>query len=268
MNEFQANKEESFLRQYFKAFRFYLVTGIMVWVPLIVTVWLTWWLFKTVGLGIESVIANGYSWLNSFGERVPRLSFLTTLEYRKGFGFMSAVALFLTTGFLARNLIGQRFIRGTEQLVSRIPGINKIYKAVRQIRDVFVGREGAVFQKVCIVEYPRKGIYAVAFITSREQGLIQNAAEKELVAVFLPTTPNPTSGFLLYIPVDEIIEVDVAAEEAMKLIISAGAYIPGLHDSEHDYNEDAPIRINISNAIKAATKKESKPRKKKGETKK
>jgi uncharacterized membrane protein len=261
MNEFKANKEESFLRQYFKAFRFYLVTGLMVWVPLIVTVWLTWWLFKNVGLGIESVIENGYSRLNGVGERIPRLQFLTTFQYRKGFGFLTAVALFLTTGFLARNLVGQRFIRATEQVVSRVPGINKIYKAVRQIRDVFVGRDGAVFQKVCIVESPRKDLYAVAFITSREQGLVQDATDKDLVAVFVPTTPNPTSGFLLYFPSDEIIEVDVAAEEAMKLIISGGAYIPGMHEEENAEDaEDAPIRINIGQAIKNARAK------KKGET--
>lgn len=232
MNEFKTNKNESFLRQYFRAIRFYMVTGLLVWIPLIVTVWLTWWLFKNVGLGIESVIENGYDWLNDVGERVPQLEVLTTFQYHQGFGFLTAVALFLTTGFLARNLIGQRFIRATEQLVSRVPGINRIYRAVRQIRDVFIGRDGAIFQKVCIIQYPRQGLYAVAFITSEEQGLVQQATGKELVAVFVPTTPNPTSGFLLYVPAEEIINLDIPAEEAMKLIISGGAYIPGIHDDE------------------------------------
>ena len=95
MSDLDVENEESFLRQYFKAFRFYLVTGLMVWVPLIVTVWLTWWLFKNVGLGIESVIENIYTRLNYLGERVPRLEVLTTFEYQRGFGFLISIALFL-----------------------------------------------------------------------------------------------------------------------------------------------------------------------------
>ncbi|MFP6582980.1 MAG: DUF502 domain-containing protein [Candidatus Hydrogenedentota bacterium] len=241
MNEFKTNKDENFLRQYFRAIRFYLVTGLLVWIPLIVTVWLTWWLFKNVGLGIERVIENGYAWLNGVGERVDQLEVLTTFQYHQGFGFLTAVALFLTTGFLARNLVGQRFIRAGEQLVSRVPGINRIYRAVRQIRDVFVGREGAVFQRVCVIQYPRPGLYAVAFVTSEEQGLVQKATGKKLSAVFVPTTPNPTSGFLLYVPTEEIIDLDIKAEEAMKLIISAGAYIPGIHDDETSGEKSSEI---------------------------
>lgn len=238
MKEFKTNTEDGFISQYFKAFRFYLLTGLMVWTPLLVTVWLSWWLFKNVGLGIESVIENGYGWLNRLGERVPRLHFLRTLEYRQGFGFLTTVALFLTTGFLARNLIGQRIIRMTERLVGRVPGVNKIYKAVRQIRDVFVGRDGAVFQKVCLVEYPRPGLFAVAFVTSKEHGIVQESLGRDLIAVFVPTTPNPTSGFLLYLNPSEVTEIDVTVEEAMKLIVSGGAYIPGNYDD--DENDDRP----------------------------
>ena len=239
MNDFQHDKEASFLRQYFKAFRFYLITGLMVWTPLLVTVWLSRWLFKTVGLGIESAIEEGYGWLNKFGERIPRLHFLRTLEYKKGFGFLTAIALFLTTGFLARNLVGQRVIRASEQLVGRVPGVNKIYKAVRQIRDVFVGRDGAVFQRVCMIEYPRPGIFAVGFITSTEEGVVQRTLNRKVIAVFVPTTPNPTSGFLLYLHPSEVIEMDVTVEEAMKLIISGGAYIPGNYeDDQHDDRPD------------------------------
>jgi uncharacterized membrane protein len=232
MAPYKDNKSETFLVRYFKAVRFYLVTGLMVWIPLIVTVWLTYWLFKNVGLGIESVIEGGYERLNKFGEDHERFEILTTFEYRRGFGFLISVALFLTTGFLARNLVGQRLIRSVERVLSRVPGINKIYKAVRQIRDVFVGREGAVFQKVCIVEYPRTGVYVVGFVTSEEQGVVQNAIDKELCAVFVPTTPNPTSGFLLYVAPAEITEIDIPVEEAMKLIVSGGAYIPGHHEDE------------------------------------
>mgnify|MGYP001242243658 CR=1 FL=1 len=232
MAPYKENKSDNFLKRYFKAIRFYLVTGLMVWIPLIVTVWLTWWLFKNVGLGIESVIESAYARINAFGEDHERFEFLTKLEYKKGFGFLTSVALFLTTGFLARNLVGQRLIKSVERLVSRVPGISRIYRAVRQIRDVVVGREGAVFQKVCVVQYPRPGVYVVGFVTSEEQGLVQAATGKNLTAVFVPTTPNPTSGFLLYVPSEEIIVMDIPVEEAMKLIVSGGAYIPGQHEEE------------------------------------
>lgn len=224
--------QESFFRQYVRALRFYLVTGLLVWVPLIVTVWLTWWLFKNVGLGLENLIQNGYAALNEFGERVQGFSFLTGFVYKPGFGFLIALALFLTTGFLTRNLVGRRFINAGERILNRIPIISRFYRAVQQIRDVFVTREGTVFQQVCMVEYPRKGIHAVAFITSREQGIVHDALGKELHAVFVPTTPNPTSGFLLYFPPEEIVPISISVEDAMKLIISGGAYLPSEQESE------------------------------------
>ena len=220
-------KKTSFIRQYLRALRFYLVTGLLVWIPLIVTLWLTWWLFKNVGLGLENLIKSAYLAVNDLGQRIPWLGFLPEIEYKPGFGFLIAIALFLTTGFLTRNLVGRRVIRAGERIMDRIPLVSKIYRAVQQIRDVFVSREGTVFQQVCIVEYPRKGVYAVGFITSSEQGIVHDAVDKKLHSVFVPTTPNPTSGFLLYFSPEEIIPLDISVEDAMKLIISGGAYLPG-----------------------------------------
>lgn len=228
----QGTKKAGFWLRYLRTLRFYLVTGLLVWIPLIVTVWLTWWLFKKVGLGLEDLIKSGYGAVNSLGERYEFFTVLQTFEYRPGFGFLIAVALFLTTGFVARNLVGRRVISYGEQLLNRIPLISRIYRAVRQIRDVFVRRDGAVFQEVCLVEYPRKNIYAVAFITSREQGVVQESVGKEMISVFLPTTPNPTSGFLLYLSADEVTLLDITIEEAMKLVISGGAYMPGLESPD------------------------------------
>lgn len=219
----------SFVTRYFRLLRFYLVTGLLVWIPLIVTVWLTWWLFETVGLGIESLIESGYGNVQSLGERFAFFAFLQHIEYRLGFGFMLALFLFLLTGIFARNLIGRRLIHLGERFLNQIPLIRNVYQAVKQIRDVFVNREGAVFQKVCIVEYPRKGSYAVAFVTSEEQGIVQKTLERKLISVFIPTTPNPTSGFLLYVRAEEITIMDITVEEAMKLIVSGGAYQPDLH---------------------------------------
>lgn len=215
-----------FLIQYLKQLRFYLMTGLLVWVPLIVTVWLTIWLFKKVGLGVESIIENLYAQVNYLGEHFVRLKYLTELEYKKGTGFLVATALFLTTGFLTRYLVGRKTITYGERVLNRRPVIKNVYKAVQQIRDVFINREGSVFQEVCVIEYPRKGLFAVAFVTSREQGVVQRAVGTPQVSVFVPTTPNPTSGFLLYVDPNEIKKIDISVEDAMKLVISGGAFMP------------------------------------------
>ncbi|MDP7638925.1 MAG: DUF502 domain-containing protein [Candidatus Hydrogenedentes bacterium] len=232
-----------FLIQYFKQLRFYLMTGLLVWMPLIVTVWLTIWLFKKVGGGVASIIESLYGQVNAIGEKYERLQYLTTIEYVPGTGFKTgfliAAGLFLTTGFFTRYLVGRKTILYGEQILNRIPFIKNVYKAVQQIRDVFINRGGAVFQEVCLVEYPRKGIYAVAFVTSREQGLVQRTTGIPQISIFLPTTPNPTSGFLLYVDPNEIKTLDISVEDAMKLIISGGAFmpsaeLPGLLDAEEE----------------------------------
>lgn len=215
-----------FMAQYLRTLRFYLVTGLMVWIPMIVTIWLTWWLFKNVGLGIENLIESVYARLNTLGERVPWLAVLAQFEYQRGLGFLSALALFLTTGFFARYLVGRKIIGIAENLFQRIPGIRPIYKAVQQIRDVFVNRGGAVVQRVVLIEYPQPGVYAVAFQTSSHSASIETAVGKNVLAVFMPTTPNPTSGFLMYVQPQDVIPLDVSVEDAMKLIISGGAYDP------------------------------------------
>lgn len=236
-------KPHGFLRQYFRLLRFYLVTGLLVWMPLIVTVWLTWWLFKNVGLGLENLIESGYGFLNRLGEDYKILAFLPNVDYFKGSGFLIALLLFLTTGFLTRNLVGRRLIRAGERILHRIPFISRVYRAVGQIRDVFVNRDGTVFQQVCLVQYPRKGIYAVAFITSREQGIVQEAIGQEMISVFLPTTPNPTSGFLLYLSPSDVTVLDISVEEAMKLIISGGAYLPSLPSLTEVEEEPTSITV-------------------------
>ncbi len=204
----------------------YLVAGLMVWVPLIVTIWVTWLIVKGPGFGIEKLIRQLIHILNDVGERVEPLNFLSHLYYVPGLGFLVVILVFLTTGLVAHYLVTRKLIRFGEWIVERIPLISTVYRAVQQIRDVFISREGAIFQKVCLVEYPRPGLFAVAFVTSHDKGIVQEKAGRDLVAIFLPTTPNPTSGYLLYVPPDQIIELNVTVEDAMKLIVSGGAYIP------------------------------------------
>ncbi len=208
----------------------YFVTGLLVWVPLIITIWVSWVVIKNLGIGLDKAFKTVFEAIQAFCERVDWLSIAAPLfETYPGMGFMTAIALFLGTGILARYLIGRRIIAFGERILDRIPLISRVYRAVQQIRDVFVSREGTVFQYTCLIEYPREGMIALAFVTSAEQGIVQKTTGRKLVAVFVPTTPNPTSGYLVYLPPEDITILDVSVEEAMKLIVSGGAYLPSKH---------------------------------------
>jgi uncharacterized membrane protein len=216
-----------FMVQYWRQLTRYMVTGMLVWVPLLITVWVSWFFIQKFVLGVEYLIQDIILKFNVWGSKYPLLRWLEHIRYYFGMGALVVVALFLTTGFLTRFIVGRRIIELGERIVSQIPLISRIYRAVQQIRDTFIGRKGAVFQSVCLVEYPRAGMLAVAFVTSAEQGIIQQIAGRKLHAVFVPTTPNPTSGYLIYLPPEDIALIDISVEEAMKLIVSGGAYLPG-----------------------------------------
>jgi len=215
-----------FLRAYQKAVTRYLMTGLMVWVPLIITIWVSWWFIKRFIIGLELGIAGVVFQMHELADAYPMLYFLDFIEYRRGFGMLITVVLFVGTGFLTRFIVGQRIIAMGERIVQQIPLISRIYRAVQQIRDTFVNRDGAVFQKTVLVEYPRKGVWSVAFLTSDEPRYVESYLNKKLVAVFMPTTPNVTTGFLLYLPAEDVTEIELGTEEALKMVLSCGAYLP------------------------------------------
>jgi uncharacterized membrane protein len=208
-----------------------MMTGLMVWVPLIITLWLSWVVITKVTTFIPGVMQ--YLGKDLLAKWFGVLSFLEEFQYEEEtwwvtlVGILLVVLLFFCTGILTRYLAIRKVIGIGEKLVAMIPGINRVYLAVQQIRDVFVNRGGAVFQRVVLVEYPRPGLLVVGFVTSEEQGIVQKSAKKKLTAIFVPTTPNPTSGFLLYVPPEELTPMDISVEDAMKLIVSGGAYLPG-----------------------------------------
>jgi uncharacterized membrane protein len=239
----------------------YLVTGLLVWIPAIITLWVSWLVVSRLIFGTEHLIERLVVMMHGFSVRLPALGFLAYIHYYRGLGILVALALFLTTGFLTRYIVGRRIISYGEQIVRFVPLFNRVYQAVQQIRDVFVTREGAVFQDVCMIDYPREGMKAIAFVTARDQGLVQQTAGKELIAVFVPTTPNPTSGYLVYLPPSDITILDFTVEEAMKLIVSGGAYLPTKHrgkaaDGESD---DAPDRSELPPTAPSKRERMAKP---------
>lgn len=200
----------------FKQVRNYLLTGLLTLTPIVVTAYVLWQLFFMID--------------NLLGPKVARIYGYTV----PGMGLVALLVLLLLTGILARNFIGRKLIHLGEMVLVKIPLFNRIYIAVQQISHAFLAKERGAFKRAVLIEYPRKGIYAIGFLTSRSSGEIQKKTEQDLYHVFLPTTPNPTSGYLLLIPHQEVIPLDMTVEEALKLVISGGVVVPGEQFKAHE----------------------------------
>ncbi|MGD8741910.1 MAG: DUF502 domain-containing protein [Granulosicoccaceae bacterium] len=197
--------------------RRYLIAGLLVWLPLGVTVLV----FRLlVGL-VEQVL----DWLPPeyrlevlLGMDIPYLDIILAL-----------LAMFLViwaTGVLAANLFGRKLVEGWESLLGRIPLVRTIYHSVKQVAETVFSTTGKSFRKVLLIEYPRNGLYTLAFQTGSSVGEVQDKTGDEVVTVFVPTTPNPTSGFILMVPVKDVIELEMNVEEALKMVISLGMVEP------------------------------------------
>lgn len=143
-----------------------------------------------------------------------------------GIGFIATILLIFLVGLLATNVFGKRILQAAEMLFVRLPVVKPVYSAARQFIDTFSAQRKNIFQSVAMIEYPRKGLYAIGFITGTAIGEVQHKTSQNVVTLFLPTTPNPTSGFLLIVPESDIIPLEMSVEEALKLIISGGVVSP------------------------------------------
>ncbi len=208
------DKQKLSVRSVRAELRRYFVAGILLLLPTAVTVWLVWRIVAVVEGGVQRLMER-----ISLVERI-------NLVYHPGYGFLVVLAVVFSAGLIATNVIGRKLVRFFEGFVARIPFISKVYLTVEQIRDAFKGREHTLFQSVAVVEYPHPGLYTICFVTSTAKGEVQHKTKEEVVCVFIPTTPNPTSGFLIFAPKDGLIPLSMTVEEAMKLVISGGALVP------------------------------------------
>ncbi len=191
-----------------------LVTGALAVGPIAITIFLLWKGF----IMLDGILATGINFMirdilgiEIFGGKtIP------------GLGFVALLIILLVTGYSARNMFGRWMLIRTRRFISQIPLVNRIYKAIEQISQAIFSGQREVFKKAVIIEYPRKGVYAIAIMTADTSGIIQDVLPEDSISVFVPTTPNPTSGFLLFVPKREIIELDISVEDALKLIISGG----------------------------------------------
>lgn len=196
--------------------RNYFLAGLAVIVPIALTMFIIWTMFRKLdGLlqGVVNKVLVNWLGLTQIQGPIP------------GLGFITLIILIIITGMIARNYAGRKIIQVGDSIVARIPLISKIYIAIQQIMQALFSEKSEVFKKAVLIEYPRRGIYSVGFFTQDTKGVIQESIEEDVISVFLPTTPNPTSGFLLFVPKEEVIELDLSVEEALKLVVSGGAVI-------------------------------------------
>ena len=191
------------------------LTGLVVLIPIVLTVYLVWSVIAFIDKVIIPIIPPKYNPLDLFEIYIP------------GLGVFLILIVTTLIGSLASGFIGRQAINLGEKILSRTPIVNSVYNSIKQIIQAVFKPDGTNFKQPCLVEYPRKEVWAVAFISTETHGEIRQKINKgPLVTVFLPTTPNPTSGFMLFVPKDDIIILDMSVEDAAKLIISAGLVMP------------------------------------------
>ena len=190
----------------------YFFTGILVAVPITLTI---------------IILSNILRWMDKIFNFIPSKYFpYTDLPfYIPGIiGILFTIILIIIIGFLTRSYIGRKFVLVGEAIVAKIPLVRNIYTGIKQILEAIFAFEKDKFSSVIMIEYPRKGIYSLAFVTSRTNNEITGLTKKKMINIFLPTTPNPTSGFFLMVPEKDTISLNISVEAAFKVIISAGMY--------------------------------------------
>ena len=201
---------------FIKVLRNRLLTGVIVVLPIVVTLW-----------GITRFVQFFDNQLTKIlpAELNPRINFGSwgfNLLDIPGLGLIVAVIMLIVIGILASNFMGKAFIKSGERLLSRVPVVRNIYNFIKQITNTVAQQSDRTFKEVCLLEYPRKGLHAIGFVTAELTGAPAEHLKKDYVCVFVPTTPNPTSGFLLFMKRSEITILDMTPEEGAKMIISGG----------------------------------------------
>jgi uncharacterized membrane protein len=219
-----------FLRSLRNAF----LTGLLLLTPLGVSLFVFAWLANNIGGRFSN---NLLYFVPAEWRQIEHLQMIWNI--------LATTIVFLAItllGYLSRYFVGKWFLSVTENILDKVPFINTVYKTVKQIVETFSSQQRAVFKKSVLIEYPRKGIWAIGFLTSKTQGEVQAKTNRELRNVFVPTTPNPTSGFLLMIPVEDVYELDMSIGDGMKLIISGGAVAPPF-----PVEDEEPATIQVEN---------------------
>ena len=198
--------KKGFLKRYF-------ITGLLIWVPLVITLWVLNLLVTAMDQSLLLLPAQLHTeyWL---GTHIPGLGVVLTLVVVFG------------TGVFAANIIGQRLVRVGERVLARIPVFNSIYHSVKQVSDTVFSPTGQAFRKALLVQWPSEGMWTIAFLTGQPGGDVANHLKGDYLSIYVPTTPNPTGGYFVMVPRAAVVELDMTVDEALKYVISMGVAVP------------------------------------------
>lgn len=194
-------------------FKKYLFAGLLIWVPIAVTFWV---IQMVIGMLDKTLLffPEHLRPINSVGFHIP------------GLGAVITLVVILITGVIAANIFGQQLVRWWDRFLHSIPVVNSVYKAVKQISDTLLSPDGQAFRKAVLVQYPRQGAWTIGFLTGTPGGEVAQTLHGDYVSVYVPTTPNPTSGFFLMMPSSDVIELNMSVDEALTYVISMGVVGP------------------------------------------
>ena len=223
-------KPPTLLKRFISGFRNSFLTGVVVIAPVGLTVWLVWTVIGWVDGFVLPFVPSQYQ-----PEELQKAILGEDVRVNiRGLGVVFFLVFTTFIGWIAKGLLGRTFIRSAENLVNRMPVVRSVYSGVKQIAETVFAQADRSFEKACLIEYPRRGIWAIGFISTAAKGEVSKRAGsgQKMQSIFVPTTPNPTSGFLLFFPAEDVIELDMSVEDAAKLVISAGLVYP----------EDLPVK--------------------------
>jgi len=213
--------------------RGYFLAGVLVTAPLAITAAVAWWLIDLVDSKVVPLIPAQFN---------PDTYMKEVLGLEIGLPGLGLIVLFVSItliGALTAGLVGRWIVRFWESLLNRMPVVRSLYAAVKQILETVLKQQSNAFQQAVLIEYPRRGLWAIAFVTSKTKGEVEMRTPGDHVNVFLPTTPNPTSGFLLFVPVSELVPLEMGIEDAVKMVISGGIVTPEMRSSSLPKNSQS-----------------------------
>ncbi len=199
----------------------YILTGLLVWLPLTITVW--------VLMNVLGTLDGVFAWTVNAAKTVLPVGIAPLLEELRhvpGLGVLVVILVLLFTGAAVSNMAGQWLLKQWDRVMFNIPIVKSIYTSVKQVSDTLFSSSGQAFREAVLVQYPREGSWTIAFVTGKPAGEVAEQLSGEMVTLYVPTTPNPTSGYMLMVPTADVVKLDMSVDEALKYIISMGVVAP------------------------------------------